>query len=300
MDTDSRFVLLGWIVLAIFLCAAARDGYSRSCRHVQEVETLPLRLYCLTTVVMSAIAGAAFLKANGIWLYSWHYVPFVALCGAAIECGLQPSADSGWRFAYAKTAMACLLAAASFMPSWSKAHLRRSNVDLIAAVLKDAAKTDDLILVNPFWFRASFTKYYQGKATWRTVPVPTDSDMRWDSGGASLMGIKTMMARENSIGPTLQMAQDTLRKSGGLWIVGLLPLLPANVLQNVRPSDLPSAPNSQYGWDNNSYAHLWSAHLGYFLQKHAKQIRPVALATPIKVDETEKVSLILIEGWNGS
>ena len=45
-------------------------------------------IYCLLTLVIAAIAGTMFFKAGGMHPFPWQYIPFIALCGVAIECGI--------------------------------------------------------------------------------------------------------------------------------------------------------------------------------------------------------------------
>jgi len=58
--------------------------------------------------------------------------------------------------------------------AWEEAHTRRSNVDLIAAVLDKNAAEGDLIVVKSAWDGVAFNRYYHGRAHWVTVP-PIDS-----------------------------------------------------------------------------------------------------------------------------
>ena len=294
-DTTSGgnlIVLAGWIALGVFLLVIASVAHGQSQRSTPKRWPPSPALYGVLAVVISALAGATFFKIHGMFPFNWHYLPFVALFGVAIDCGIQPSKASEWWIAPSKVAVACLLAGVSIMPAWNAAQLRRSNIDLIAATLERDATANDLILVNPFWLRPSFKKYYQGETRWYRIPVdPNEMGGAWQPGVGS--SIRTMMSCENSIRPTLALARETLRKGGRLWVVGGVQFL----APNEELPDLPPAPHPRYGWDNNVYTMLWSMHLGHFLQRHSTTANSIALPVPNQVDSRENLPLIVIEGW---
>jgi hypothetical protein len=282
-------LLVTWVALGIGALAFVIMEIRRARGSPSQSPPLSPGLYCALTVILAAVTGSVFFQTNGMFPFAWHYIPFIALAGVAIDCSLQTTRSWRW-LSPAKCLIACFVAAISFLPAWKEAHLRRTNVDFIAATVESRAAPQDLILVNPFWLRPSFKQYYHGATTWRVVPIdPDDPGQYWHGSGVS---IKNMMTRPDSIGPTLQMVQDTLRRGGRLWIVGGIEFLPPNV----SPPDLIPAPHPQYGWDNNAYSEIWSAHLGSFLRKHARKAT-VIIAPHESVNPLESMCLILVEGW---
>ena len=293
LSEGNRFVQVTWIALAIsplVLLVVRRLQISRS----SDVFTgASPELYCLLTVIISSFTGAAFFKANGMYPFVWHYVPFIALCAVAVECGIQSERYSQW-ISSAKIIVAVMLAVVCLPNVWDAAHLRRTNMDKIAAVLESEARPGDTILVNPFWLRPSFKKYYQGPISWWMVPVGlSDTNTPGHAGGVTL---KTIMAKPDSIRPTLEQVQATLSQGGRVWIVGGIDLLPPNV---ALPELVP-APHPKFGWDNNAYTQIWSMHLGYFLQCHATRLK-----VPVEPEKQgvcslylENRPLIAVEGWH--
>ena len=92
-----------------------------------EVPEEPLPgLYCLLTIIIAAVAGTTFFKINGMYPFPWHYVPFVAVCAVAVECGIS-SRRPGSRLRLGKIVLACCVAAVSLQAAWSTAHLRRTK-----------------------------------------------------------------------------------------------------------------------------------------------------------------------------
>jgi hypothetical protein len=292
LSEGNLLVLAAWIALTVSLLVfLVLRGVQISRAAGESTAPSPI-LYCLLTLLVSAITGIAFFKYNGMFPFVWHYVPFVALCAVGVECGIQNERYSPW-ISSGKIVVAVILAAACFPAVWSTAHLRRTNMDKIAAHLESLARPDDVILVNPFWLRPSFKKYYRGPVFWRIVPVdPSDRNVAWHANEAS---IRTIMAKSDSIRPTLEVVQATLSKGGRVWIVGGVELLPPNT----KPPELIPAPHPQFGWDNNAYTQIWSLHLGYFLQQHAANLH-----VPLQPEKEgvcpmymENRPLFLIEGW---
>ena len=152
-------LLFGWIAGALALVTIVAKDLFRPPSDGDAVSPAA-GLYCLLTVLIAAITGTIFFKINGMPPFLWHYVPFVALCAVAIECGTAGS--PGGRLVLGKILLACYVAAVSLPAVWNVSQLRRTNMDLVAAELETRAQADDLILLDPFWLRPSFLKYYHG------------------------------------------------------------------------------------------------------------------------------------------
>ena len=233
---------------------------------------------------------SVFFKVNGMCPYPWHYVPFIALCAVAVECGIQSEQYSQW-ISFGKLVVAVILAAVCFPNNWNTAQLRRTNMDKIAAFLESQARPGDTILVDPYLW-PSFQKYYHGPVFWRIMPIdPGDRHTPWRSQWSA----KEVMARPDSIRPTLERVQSTLSQGGQLWIVGGIAYLPPNV----APPELVPAPHPRFGWNLDVYRRVWSMHLADFLQHHALGFHEPVKPERQGVWSLENQSLILIEGWHG-
>ncbi len=245
--------------------------------------------YCLLTVIIAAVAGTVFFKISAMYPFPWHYIPFVAVCAVAIECGIG-SGKHGSPLWLVKLLLACYVAAVSLPVAWHAAVQRRTNMDHVAAELEKNAQPNDLILVNPYWLRPGFLKYYHGSAPWRIVPVdPDDVTTAWP---ASKLSIRSVMEKPDSIRPTLDLVEKTLRGGGKVWIVGnYVPLPPGE-----KPPKLIPAPHPDYGWDNREYTDVWTAHLSYFLSKHAEDPRTFVIQSHGPVDDIEDLAFFSFEG----
>ena len=99
--------------------------------------------------------------------------------------------------------------------------------------------------------------------------------------------------KANSIQPTLDLVQETLRGGGKVWIVGYISQLP----ECAEPPILRPAPDPEYGWDNNAYVEIWSLNLNYFLRSHAEGPESLDMRSSQAVDDIEDVPLCVYHGW---
>jgi hypothetical protein len=291
LSGGSYFAETIWIILAIVLLILCVLPRIQNTRTKPTSSVLLPTFYCLLTVAISVIASIFFLKENALLPYPWHYVPFVALCAAAAECGIRSERYDKW-LSPGKIAAAVIFSAISLPAIWDAAHLRRTNMDVIAAYLEAKAAKEDIILINPYSLRPSFKKYYQGPVSWSIVPSdPDNANAAWHADGVS---IKTIMMKPDSIRPTIELVQNTLSRGGRVWIVGPMNLPPLDA----RLPELIPAPHPQYGWYSGAYMEIWAQHLGRFFQQHAVARHQL----PVDVDEKrlwdlEKPPLYVVEGW---
>ena len=113
--------------------------------------------------------------------------------------------------------------------AWEEAHTRRSNVDLIAAVLDKNASEGDLIVVQGAWEGITFDRYYHGRAHWVTVP-PIDSHKvhRNDL-------VLEKMNQRDPMAPVLREITNTLRSGNSVWVVGYVKVVQPNQLSPLLP-----------------------------------------------------------------
>ena len=77
------------------------------------------------------------------------------------------------------------------------AKYRQTNIDLIAAQLREQAGPNDLILVYPWYCGITFNRYYHGAAPWTTLPALSDPRIhRYD-----LLKEKLAARRPDQAGP---------------------------------------------------------------------------------------------------
>jgi hypothetical protein len=211
--------------------------------------------YCLSL--------AGMLIAFGVWLqilsYTprfWYYVPLLAACAACLD-GLSSFGTPRMRAALAVSAVC---AALWLLPqAWRTARVRSTNIDLVAAELARAAKPNDLIVVNPWFFGISFARYYRGTAPWTTYPPLDDHRMhRYDL-------VMTYMRHPEQVGPVIDVIEGRLRAGGAVWLAGFYEP-PA---KGTGPMVVTAAPHPAFGWAEAPYLYSWSQHLAAMLAERA-------------------------------
>ena len=145
--------------------------------------------------------------------------------------------------------------------AWEEAHTRRSNVDLIAAVLSQNASAGDLIVVQDAWEGITFNRYYHGHARWVTVP-PVDSHMvhRNDL-------VLEKMNQPEPMAPVLREITTTLRSGISVWLVGVSPWYARSRCHHASPPP----PGLPARWWLGTYLYCWTAQVTAQLLDHAQQ-----------------------------
>jgi hypothetical protein len=136
------------------------------------------------------------------------------------------------------------------------AHMRQTNIDLIAAQLEKRTTAGDVIVVAPWYFGVSFDRYYKGPAVWMTLPQLEVHKMhRYDLARERMRAI-------NPIAPVLEAMAGALHSGHRVWLVG--------EFSWVQPGDTPPhlgpAPDDAAGWDEATYNDVWAAQATYALQ----------------------------------
>ncbi len=106
--------------------------------------------------------------------------------------------------------------------------------------------------------------------------------------------LKQKMASPNTIDDLQELISGTLKAGDRVWFVGGVEFRPP---EEGAPY-LPPAPYSYFGWQMDAYAELWSQQIGVFLRHHASGGELLRVGTGGRVNELEKVDLLVIEGWH--
>jgi hypothetical protein len=258
-----------------------------------------------SAVVESAtIDRALFLPGNlvvgtaGFWMYIrltrlptqvWYYLPFMTLLAVCVELGSRIVAENKPRLRRVPFTASMLVFAAMLFHTWPALELRFTNVDLLAQLLAEEARTDDLVVVSPWYVGLSFDRYYRGEAP--SMNFPDVERERKAHGG--YREIKQKMAQDDPIREELKRIEETLRKGGRIWLVGRLDFLP----RGTRPLRLPPAPHPDLGWSEAAYETSWSQQAAFLLQMRGVTIRQVPVPVMVRVNPYENLPLFLINGW---
>ena len=101
------------------------------------------------------------------------------------------------------------------------------------------------------------------------------------------------MAKPNSIQPTLDLVQKTLKAAGRYGLSGCSQLPDGGQADRVV-----SGADPEYGWDNTEYSKIWSEHLSYLLRAHAKKPKMSAIHSNQPVNDLENVPFAVFHGWH--
>ena len=249
-------------------------------------ERSDLTLFCVTSVILGTIGYAVFLLKVRYFMQPWHYVEILILWAISLDGILNASwrALRPWGLVRISFLLGTMILNAG--PAWAEAHTRRSNLDLVAAFLRQNASSRDLIVVQDVWEGVTFNRYYRGQAQWLSVP-PIDSH--------GVYRIDLVMAEMNqpeAMSPVLNAISNTLTTGHDVWLVGSIPVErskdapPGPIPLPPPPSEMPTR------WWGGSYTYWWNQQVATFLLDHAGQGKVETIAMPGPVSHFEDVSVI--------
>lgn len=275
----------GMLVLAGAAAAAAAQVARPTAKSSPDLAAAAARadraLYCLTSLFLGVAGLMYFLFQLQYWTQPWYYIEMLCLVAVALD-GLL-AADWPALFPWGGLRIVFLLAMMgwSLKAAWTEAHTRRSNLDLVAAVLTKQAVAGDLIVVHSLWEGITFNRYYHGAAQWETVPrvdshLVHRNDLVW----------KDMVDATNTMKPVLREALTTLQTGHTVWFVG--------PVYNIQPFPPGRA------WPTSwwlSYAAYWNAQISSLLLEHAtrEQLLDIPIGGPIC--RLENLTLVEFTGY---
>jgi len=247
-------------------------------------------LFFFVVLIVAPVVYFFFLKHLSYLTRPWYYLALMALMGLAIDEGVALLAHRmNQNRPY--LGLAALLFAFSLPPAVHVSKTRFTNIDAVAAALRQRASAQDFILVNPWYYGVTFARYHESSVCpWETLPPMTFHLFhRYDL-------IKDNMVLADQEAPVraavVRMAA-TLQAGHRVFLVGGL-----HFLQPGQSAfKLPPAPYSQFGWVDGPYYESWSTQAASFIQKHAARAETIPLISPSPVSELENVPLIEVSGW---
>jgi hypothetical protein len=276
-------LLLGGIVAA-FIAQSSRERQPQK-HEAATMKAVPahadLALFCVVSMLLGIAGDWAFLLKLHYLTQTWYYIGMLVLCAISLDGMLNVNWPALRPPGLLRIGFMVLMMSWSAGSAWKEAHTRRSNVDLIAAVLSQKASAGDLIVVQSAWEGITFNRYYHGRVSWVTVP-PVDSHQvhRTDL-------VMDKMNQPDAMAPVLRGITDTLRDGHQVWVVGsratLRPKLPP-----------PPAPPAKL-W--SSYLNYWSAQLAICLQDHALQEEALEIPAAQPVCHLENLPLLRFSGY---
>ena len=242
-------------------------------------------LFAAITLSLGWLSFLLFIAIARLPTQPWYWLPPMVLAAACIDAALGSWLD---RHRGGRLALVGLMAFVPLITGVNLARYRQTNIDLIAAHLRQQAKPNDLILVHPWFFGVTFNRYYQGPTPWTTLPALSDFRVaRYDL-------LRERLAATAPIKPVLDQIAQTLAAGNRLWIVGDLP---APEPGETAPPDLPPAPDGPYGWADVPYSYVWGRQAESFIAAHGGRAEAVPTGSGEGVNLYEKASLAVVKGW---
>jgi hypothetical protein len=282
-------LLLGGSVAALGLQRArGRQASNQDAAATMTARTrADLALFCAMSMLLGTAGYLFFLLRLHYVTQTWYYVEMLSLCAISLDgiLGVNRPALRPWgllRIGFMLVTMSCMAA-----PAWEEAHTRRSNLDLIAAVLGQKAPAGDFIVVQGPWEGVTFDRYYHGQAHWATVP-PIDSHKvhRNDL-------VLEKLKQRDPMAPVLREITNALRNGNSVWIVRHVSAMDPKQLPPVPP--LP--PGLPTGWWLQPYLGYWSSQYTIHLLHHAIQEQVWELPVNGPVSRVENFSVLRFSGY---
>ena len=283
LSDGGRFMPWVWFALAAGLLAVSLraqfvPGVSDERRGFRD-----LALFAAVTAAAAFTAFLAWLKAMGMPAQPWYFLPLLAPLAVLLDAVFAAAPG-------ARAVRLSVAAAAALLVTWGgvrSVQARQTNIDLLAGQLEKLSVKGDLILVDPWYCGATFSRYYKGAAAWTTLPPLEDQTLQ------RVELVKEYMAAAKPIEPVLLKIGAALRAGRRVWLVGDLPVF----RPGQPPPDLPPAPASAWGWNHGVYSQVWAAQAAYFIRTRSLRARTLNVPAGGPVSVYENLPLIEAEGW---
>jgi hypothetical protein len=243
-----------------------------------------LALFCIVSVLFGVLGYLAFLLNLQFPTQKWYYIEILSLCAISLDGLLGTNWPTLRPWGLLRIGFMVVMLTWGAGSAWEEAHTRRSNVNLIAAVLGQKASAGDLIVVQNAWEGITFNRYYHGQAHWVTVP-PIDSHKvhRPDL-------VMEKMNQPDSMAPVLREITNTLRGSNSVWMVGNMSAMRLKLLSPPGPSD------KWWGWHIN----YWSSQVAVHLQSHALREQILEIPVDGPVSQLENLPVRRFSGYKSN
>ena len=277
-------VAICWLAAGAGALALGVAAGARSARSSQPAAAPAAAAYAAWTMA-AALAGLL----TFYWWFRyptqpWYYVGLLALVAVCADSIL--AATLAPRTARVlRTGLAAVVIATGASSTWTALHEPMTNLDLVATRLRVDSADGDLVIVNPWPFAITLSRYDPGRARITTAPPLEDYRVhRYDL-------LKRAMLDADPIAPLLAEIETVLRSGHRVWYVGRLDATPpgARVTSPGRP------PLADSGWNSTPYEVAWSQQTGAFLRDRSAQMSRVAIDT--RGGHLEDAAVAVFSGW---
>jgi hypothetical protein len=281
-----------WIWVVLLLCGlVAALAAQRAWEHQkQNQETAmagllrnraDLALFCVVSMILGTAGYSVFLLRLHYVTQAWYYVEMFSLCAISLDGLLNANWPALRPWGLLRIGLMAAMMAGNATAAWEEAHTRRSNVDLIAAVLGQKVTAGDLIVVQGPWEGITFNRYYHGPARWVTVPPINSHQVHRND------LVMDRLNQADPMAPVLHLITDTLRSGHNVWIVGDMVI--------VDPTVSPSSSPPTAMWLSSYFA--WCAQVTACLQKCAVREQDLKIPGYQPVNRLEKLPVWEFMGY---
>jgi hypothetical protein len=274
-----------WIWLAVLAASAVVAARSWNRKRTQ-ASPPDLPLFSATLILLATILFVAAVKATQLVTQPWYYGPLLAVVAPALDVTARAvGTDKTSRIAVLATAL--LVIGVSGASVFRQMKEPRTNIDAVAAYLREHAAPEDEIVVYPFYLGVSFQRYYKHSVAWTTIPPLREVRIhRYDL-------VKEAMTSSNPTAPVLEAMDRALQSGHRVWIVG--GLQPPQMDQ--PPPSIAPAPHPVSGWYWIPYYTVWGQQAAYSLSLHATRFDTVPGLGASRASPYESVNLLVVSGW---
>jgi hypothetical protein len=246
-------------------------------------------LFAFVSLIVGAVGIFVFLRMLSYYTAPWYYLALLALIAVTADAILGVVLVST-RARIASAAAAVLLALIMVVPTRQAVRQRMTDVDLIADDLRVRAQPMDLIVVTPWHFGITFTRYYRGAAPWVSVPMLGPLNfVRYD------LVVRAMMLPDQTAPakPIIERIASVLQSGNTVYVAGGYPKLRDDEI----PQVLPPAPWKNNIWDEGAHEKQWDTMVRYFIKQHSTARTEIPINVNRVVSSYERVTLDAYKGW---
>ena len=279
-----RFIWLGLLISVLLLAferAVARPAERQAAKFRK------LALFAGVALFTGILGYGLFLATAQLPTQPWYFL--VLLGFAAVCCDAVLSGASFW-MRVAVLGLALIAGVLAYPAGIRALEFRQTDGDIVATQVSRSVAAGDLIVVNPWYYALTFSRYYHGAAPWTTLAGLNDYRYhRYDL-------LKLKLEAEHPEQPELDRVATTLRAGHRVWVVGWVPVFR---LSDEPPPELPPAPHGPSGWFDDPYTQSWGARLYYLLATRAQSVIPVPVDSKDRINPLENMGLTVASGWRG-
>ncbi|HUA38553.1 MAG TPA: hypothetical protein VMA35_09205 [Candidatus Sulfopaludibacter sp.] len=256
-----------------------------------DLARLDLALFCVVGMLFGIAGCFAFLATLHSFMEPWYYLELLALCAVSLDGILGANWPELRPWGWLRVGVLAVMILISTRPAWEEAHVRRSNLDLIAAWLAQKASATDLIVIEDAWEGITFNRYYHGPTPWLTVPPVASHEVHRND------LLMEKMSQPDAMSSLLREITSTLRNGKSVWLVTSTP--PVRPKESPPKPTPPAPPPSEMPtrWWVGAYFYWWNRQVATLLLEQALNEQTQTIPVPGPVNAYEKVSVMRFSGY---